>query len=78
MGDEECLLPEEEIRYAHDYHIIIRGNFQRRVLRLHMKMRPEQRDLPCPEPDPTADRRERLAVYQVPRVREKPCLPPSI
>lgn len=69
MNDEEIILTEEEIQYARDHHIDIRGNFRRRVLRLRMKMQAEQRDLPRSEPDPTAEMRERLALFQVKAAR---------
>jgi hypothetical protein len=69
MSDEEIILTEEEIQYAQQHGIDIRGNFQRRVLRVHMKMRAEQRDLP--RPDPTAEIRERLAGYQVRAARRE-------
>jgi hypothetical protein len=65
MDGDEITLTEEEIHYARDHHIDIRGNFRRRVLRLHMNMRAEPREVHGDEPDPTTGMKERLALLQV-------------
>ena len=71
MSDEEIVLTEEEIEYVKRHSIDIRGNFRRRVLRLHMNMRAEPREVHGDEPDPTAEIRERLALLQVKAARQE-------